>query len=1010
MEDQNGRTVFILLEIAALLTRPSSPENMRLFDKDNPTLKTAGSSGEYWTELGPAYASNFLPPSYASGVGRIETMWATEGGDTIYLGSRSGGFWKSIDAGANWHSTTQDLPAIGVWDMAVHPQNENEIFILTRHGTGYTLGLMKSLDYGETWDTTSLSFEVLDKEQLERIIIPESTPDTLYISSNKGFYVSHDGGTTWTKSLTTNVRDFAVKPGVPGQIYLVLNADDDEVLISTDGGLTFPSSTNIVGNASASPRLATSEGSPNVVYFQSTNGVWRSTNSGGSFSFRGTVPANMTFGVSATNSDILVSGGLDIFLSTDGGTNFNQICDWFDPSAPNYVHADGREVRTAGSTLYLATDGYLAKSTDDGTTWNILNPVGTPLKEFYRIGISPMNAELLIGGSQDNGTSAKIGDTWYEWLGADGMTCHGDRNNADYWFGTYQNGSMRHSDRSGQNNMGIKPDDASGAWITPFELDHCNDNTIFAGFDTLYKSNDNGDNWQVLADFSAEGNLNRMALSPSDSNYIYLSKSDDLWGSSDNGVTFTDISAGLPNNTITSIAVHPNSPQTLVVCQSGWDDGDKVFKSTDMGASWTNISGTLPNIPSQTIVFEDCPEERMYLGMEAGVYYLDNTIADWVLYADSLPVIEVSDLKINLGANSLFAGTWGRGAWCAPLVGKSEHPKVTRIDISPLPTLFSPNDRDSVNVTAVFTDDGSISDAWLHWGLSPGALSNMIQFAPESGDTFSLVSQIAPQSIGTQVYFKIMVVDDTGDTTWTEKIVYKTREAALCSAAGSGGTGSDYVSEVTLSPGGFTHSSGLDYYSDNRTLYYPEVFQGSTYTLDVELNFVFAPDSVFAWIDWNNNWVFETEELIEFPIPDPSFVASATFTVPMDANLDTVVMRVRNIYASPAISDPCNSYFGDVEDYSLVVKFDPLTSIVEEGFELKVYPVPADDHLIVEYSSQVPVEMELRNVLGQVVPAPRKVNTDSQVIFNVSSLATGVYFLNIKDAQKERSVKITVSR
>ena len=980
-------------------------------------------NGYYWTDLGPAYASNFLPPAYACGVGRVETVWADGGnGDTLYIGSRSGGFWKSLDGGSTWHSTTQHLPALGVVDIAVHHQRHNEVLILTRHPTGYTHGVLKSTDFGETWNATGLAFNYLNYVFPKKILIPIEAPDTVYVSTGAGFYRSADAGNTWIQLNTSFVRDFATKPGAPATIYALTTANNNQVLISYDGGNTWPVNTTIPGNAGAGGRVATSAAQPDWVYFQSSSGVYKSTDSGLNFSSVGASPANMAFGVNDVDANTLVFGGLDQYLSSDGGLSNSLVCSWFDPGQPNYVHADGRRINSYNGTMYICTDGYLGKSTDFGNSWNILNLVGTPIREYYRIGITPMHAGMVAGGSQDNGTSMLIDNTWWEWLGADGMVCHIDRNNSRNWFGTYQYGNMRYSSQNGMNNIDINPNINGGNWVTDYNLDACNDNTLFAGYDYLYKSRDNGATWQTLANFTGVGNLDEIAVSPADSNYIYVAKANRIWRSTNNGVSFIEVTSGLPNQFISSIAPHPANASHLVVSMTGFNAAQKIYRSTNGGLNWLNYTGNLPNYPTNCAVYEEGPAERVYLAMDVGVFYRDNSMANWALFADSLPAVEVTDLKINNGAHLLYAGTWGRGAWCTSLVGKADFPQITRMIIDPEPTTFGPTERDSMGVTAIITDDGNIVEATLHWGLSPGNYPNPISLIPLTGDTFRLVSKIPPQPTNSQVYFRIEAIDNNGDTTWTTKIVTRIKAAVLCEAAGALGTGSDYINKVALSPGGFIHSSGQDYYGDFRNFYFPVLTRGNSYSINVGLAFHFAPDTVFAWADWDNNLSFSAGEGIAMSALDPSHNSYGSFIVPQNAVSDTIILRVRNIYDNNAFDDPCNDYFGEVEDYSLVIEplpvgfegSDPVPSQFAQP-DLKLYPVPANEQLWVETIgfkalSESPYELRVFDLLGREIKVRISHQENTNLLLDLNDLSPGTYFVEFSCENQKATAKFHIMK
>lgn len=970
-------------------------EEMQKFYQTEPLHKTSGPADEYWRYLGPDYSNDLLPPSWAAGVGRIETVWAGFAStDTIFLGSRSGGFWKSLDGGNNWRSTTQHLPALGVVDIEVRPDRKNEVFLVSRHGTGYSLGLMKSNDYGETWNTTSLSFTVNNYRILRGMVIPPTAPDTMYVYANNGLHRSDDGGGTWNRVFNTNIRAFEVKPGTANVCYAVFNNQNNDLNVSTDYGQTWTTVSTITANAGRTPRLAVTPVNPDVIYFASSSGIWKSSDTGQNFNYQGPDISNsglMCFGVSDTDEDKVVIGSLDHYISNDGGQNFTNFAGWVNYNAANYLHADGRILRSWNGVMYLGTDGFLGRSTDGGSTWTKVNEIGTGLREFYRIGSSPMRYDLANGGSQDNGTSMMIGFDWYEWIGADGMECHYDRNNPEISFGTIQFGALRRTTQFGQNSNGIAPDN-NGEWVTPSVIDPNNDNTLFIAFDTLYKSNDNGDTWEFMSSFSGLGNMRQLAIAESDSNVLYIARNNVIYRSDNNGLNWQNIGIGLPNRNITRIAVHPEDADRVAVCYSGYNSVEKVFHSSNGGSNWSNLSLNLPNIPVNVVAYENSDDHRLYAGMDVGVYYVDDNASAWTLYDDSLPAVRVNDLEILEGMNMLRAGTWGRGLWEAPLPGRSDAPQIVRIDIDPAQVENRPHQRDSVNIATVVKSTSLLTSVKLWWGLDPNTYTNSIPMSVIQGDSFKTDYGIPPHPVGTQVYFKILAVDNTADSTWSDKIMYRVKKGQICTASGSPGTGFDYIREVTIDT--LYNFSSQEFYGDFRHLTVP-VKQDSSYDLIVALAASFPPDTMYAWADWNHNYSFESTERIPMSAINSSHTSTGTLVVPANATLDTITLRVRNIYSSSPISDPCDDYFGEVEDYSLIVYNDSvLTSRtpVADGFEL--FPNPTGTSLTLR-SMALPLqgEVEVYDLRGRVLLSRSLASPLKEVTLDVSALPEGIYIL-----------------
>lgn len=968
--------------------------------------RTAAAPGEHWRFLGPTYANNLLPASYASGVGRVETSWAGFASpDTILLGARNGGFWKTTNGGTNWRSTTQDLAAVGVRDIEVNPFDHNEVWIITQHATGYSTGLLKSTDFGESWNATGFSITGY-YDILSDLFIAPNNPDTMYLTGSSGFWRSVDGGNTWSNTFTDIVRGMAVNPANSQQVYLVVNAARNDVRISYDGGSTWPGTTTIPANNNSSPRLRTSADRPSALYFASNQGIWKSDDYGLSFTQTGNSPASiMEFGVSDTDHNLCFFGSLDQFMSTDGGQSWTLFAPWVNSTAPNYIHADGRSLRSFGGILYFGTDGYLGRSTDNGATWHQVNNAGTGLREFYRIGTSPSRTDMLVGGSQDNGTSVLIDSLWYEWFGGDGMDCHFNWTIPDIWYGNWQYGGMRKTTNFGQNTQGIKPSTSNGDWVTPTVLDRNNESSLFAAFDTLFKSTDHGDTWTALEGFSFLGNVRQMAMSTSDSNYIYLCRNSRFFASSDNGQNWTEHSAGLPGQAINRIAVHPSDPQRVAIVLSNFNPGHKVYESTDMGQTWVNTSGALPDIPATCAVWQEGPQDRLWVGMDGGVWYKDNA-SPWTLYADSLPVQPLRDLEILHGANTIRAGVFGRGAWEAPLPGTVGAPRIVRMDIDPGVNPFNkPNNQDDVHVEAAVTSPDPLSTVQLLWGLDGITFPNAAPMALQSGNTYRTTAPIPPHPTGQQVYFRVRAEDVDGDTARTEKIVYRVKEAVLCTGEGSPGTGSDWISSVKLNT--INNTSNQTFYSDFSASQTTTLQAGMTYTVEVGLNTFFSCDSVFGWIDYDDDFIFEPSEQLVFGQSNAFNVAAATFTVPSSVASGTVVMRVRNIYdCNGAQSDPCNVYAGEVEDYGIVL--DGLVSAAAPLPTLEVYPNPARERLAIS-GPGLEGDWKVYDMKGVQMPVRWERDGD-RLLADLSQLAAGAYLLVGKQQGRSVNRKFTVER
>jgi hypothetical protein len=109
---------------------------------------------------------------------------------------------------------------------------------------------------------------------------------------------------------------------------------------------------------------------------------------------------------------------------------------------------------------------------------------------------------------------------------------------------------------------------------------------------------------------------------------------------------------------------HPYDPNTVYTVLNR-----KAYKSVNKGGAWKDISGSLPAINFSSITFDKSSNEGLYVGSDAGTYYRDADMTDWVMYGESFPVsVGVSELEIyhdqrNRAESRLRASTFGRGVW-----------------------------------------------------------------------------------------------------------------------------------------------------------------------------------------------------------------------------------------------------------------------------------------------------------------------------------------------------------
>lgn len=648
-----------------------------------------------WAEMGPRTSAN-VTGHWAPGIGRLDVVNVNSTNTKeILAGAPTGGLWKTTDEGSSWECLTDDVPVIGVAGIAIDWSNPNVIYIATGDkdaGDNNSVGVLKSTDGGATWKETGLSFDVSDGTTIRRMIMHPTNPNTIFVGYSHGIYRTTDGGANWAEVLESGwynkIDDIEFKPGDLNTVYAAsYDSDGSYFYKSTNGGSSFSQvSAGLPTNSRI--QITVTEAAPDYVYFLSTSGIYRSTNSGESFSYRGSYPGNnrqtyydLAFAASHTDPDEVYAGEIEIYRSTNGGQNFTKLTEWQWPNTVGYTHCDIHELVFYGSTLYVGSDGLICKTTDNGESWiNMTEGIGN--RQFRKLAVSRTSGNVIALGSQDNGTTVYTNGEWHEWLGADGSDPVIDVNDEKIIYGCTQSaGSLYKSTNGGYEGGNVNvsnPQPNGGAFVTPMTI--TGDNTIILGAGDVFKSADGMQSWDQLSNFGWGWNngsgtnrrITGLGVCYSNSDYIYASETwtNNIRGTSNGGSSWQDISSGLPDEYITFIAVHPTKPEKVAVTISGYSAGEKVVVSENGGSSWNNISGSLPNLPAICAIWDE-KDDGLYIGMEVGVYYKGNSMSDFVPYFNALPNVIVNELDIHHGLGKIRAATYGRGLWEAPLYGTS---------------------------------------------------------------------------------------------------------------------------------------------------------------------------------------------------------------------------------------------------------------------------------------------------------------------------------------------------
>lgn len=665
---------------------------------ENLTMKTFVEYQRYMSTL-PASRSThgswlFLGPSTnPTGQGRLNAIaFHPTNANIMYVGSSNGGVWKTIDGGASWSNITPHIPLISIADIKISPTNSNVIFILTGDGDpqppesnshGQTevssIGILRSPDAGVSWYPTGFSFDHPSVVVPTKLLIHPTNDDIQFVVCTQGIYRTTSEWEDDSLQYSGLVYDIEFKPGDPTIMYA---SGPNRILKSTDTGDLWPQVSDADFSFATATRieLAVAPNNASIVY--ALVGNWaggfiqllQSASSGSSNSWTVQNNTATTFGAYAEYCIGLVVDPLD-YTDVFGGLQWinrslDQGVGW--ASIQGIVHADIHDVAYTNGALWVCCDGGLFKSIDEGNSWtNLTN--GMAITEIYRITGTAQNNNLYFIGCQDNGTMRRNGSTsnFDDAWGGDGTTPLISYENSNLIYAGQQGGVFGKSLTGGNpgsfTNLNVPG--GTSSWITPIVMDPADPDTLFIGKRNVIRTKNAGTTWDSIG-IPTGVNLNCLAQGVNNRNYLYASS--DTWiFKTTNALlasgyaTWINIGGEVPNLFITGIAVNPADALNVYVSLSGYNDGEKVYRSTNGGTDWESISGSLPNVPVNCIVYDENGSggDALYIGTDIGVFYRDNALGDWVYFSNPLQPVNISDLYINDGDNTIVAGTYGRGLW-----------------------------------------------------------------------------------------------------------------------------------------------------------------------------------------------------------------------------------------------------------------------------------------------------------------------------------------------------------
>lgn len=513
--------------------------------------------------------------------------------------------------------------------------------------------------------------------RISAVAVLPSNEQVIYVGSpGGGLWKTINGGTNWqplTDNNSTWMSIFAITIDPTNSNTIYVGTSGSGILKSTNGGTTLAAAGT--GPGGTVRKILIDPSNANIVFAACTNGIWRSTNAGTSWTqVHSGSKEDLEFKPGDLN--IMYAAGNDVYRSTDNGVTWTQVTAAqgitntgrtlvaVSPANPNYVYA----VQASGSLF-----GRMYKSTDAGLTFTTTvvgspasgtnyfgyetNGTGTSGQATYdmALDVSPTNpAEVYIAGiicwkSVNEGTSFTAITAW-----------------------------------SLPNGVGYNHADVHGLfWVN---------STIYSISDGgIYKSINNGDDWTDLSTGLGIRQFYRIANSQTNAGVITGGAQDNgsvvrqvsgtwadwlgadgmeglvsptnhlnIWGTSQNGSIYRSTNggnsySGLPKPSngqwVTPLAIHPTN-ETIVY--GGWTG---VYKSTNSGSSWTNISSGVITVTLADLAVAPSDPNYIYASTGSTLYVTTNDGVTWTTRSapatiNDIAVDPTNPSKIWIACNS----------------------------------------------------------------------------------------------------------------------------------------------------------------------------------------------------------------------------------------------------------------------------------------------------------------------------------------------------------------------
>lgn len=548
--------------------------------------------------------------------------------DVIVLGTASGGVWKSTSGGIQWEPIFDSELTASVGAIAIQQSNPSVIWLGTGEGNPRNslnggFGIYKSIDGGKSWKSMGLE----ETRHIHRVIIDPTYPNTVYVGaigspwgehSQRGVYKTSDGGKTWKKilsgNLKTGVADLVMDPHNPSKLFAALwehkrdpwffksGGEGSGLYMTHDGGQNWKKLTSEDGLPKGELGrigIAVAPNKPEVVYalieakknalYKSTDGgfQWKKVNDKAGIGNRPFYYSDIY--VDPQNENRLYSIFTYVNVSEDGGKSFRQLMPAYGVS--NGVHPDHHAWwihPDNGQFMIDGNDGGLNITKDGGKSWRFIGNL--PVAQFYHINVDNEYPYNVYGGMQDNGSwrgpayvwraQGIRNSYWQEIAFGDGFDVVPDKDDNQMGYAMSQQGYVSRYDWKTGNNYSVRPTppDANTKlrfnWNAAIGQDPFDNSAVYFGSQFVHKSTDKGLTWRIISPDLTTNDPEKQKQSDS------------------GGLTMDATGA---ENHCTLLVIEP-SPVEKEMLWTASDDG-RVHYTRDGGENWVEVTQRIKGLP-----------------------------------------------------------------------------------------------------------------------------------------------------------------------------------------------------------------------------------------------------------------------------------------------------------------------------------------------------------------------------------------------------------------------------